>query len=126
MASPNEKTLYQRMGGYDVVAGVIDDLLSSLRADPRFQRFGMGRSVDSHNRARQLLVDQMAALAGGPVVYIGRDMKSSHAGLAITMDEWEINLAYTRAALDKFKIPAQEQAEFIVLFERYKSEIVEK
>ena len=126
MALINEKTLYERLGGYDVIAGVIDDLLSNLRQDPQFQRFGAGRSVDSHNRARQLLVDQMAALAGGPVVYIGRDMKSSHAGLGITKDEWEINLKYTRAALDKFKIPAQEQAEFIALFEKYKSEIVEK
>jgi hemoglobin len=126
MASTIEKTLYQRMGGYDVIAGIIDDLLSRLKEDPQFERFGVGRSVDSHNRARQLLVDQMAALAGGPCIYVGRDMKTSHAGLAITKDEWEINLKYTRAALDKFKIPTKEQAEFIALFERYKADIVEK
>jgi hemoglobin len=120
------KSLYERLGGYDVIAGIIDDLLSRLMADPQFQRFGMGRSADSHNRARQLLVDQMAALAGGPVIYIGRDMKTSHAGLGITKKEWDINLKYTTAALDKFKIPAKEQAEFIALFERYKADIVEK
>ncbi len=29
-------------------------------------RFGMGRSIDSNRRARQFLVDQICALAGGP------------------------------------------------------------
>jgi hemoglobin len=121
-----EKTLYQRLGGYDVIAGVIDDLFSRLRGDPQFQRFGTGRSFDSHNRARQLLVDQMCALSGGPCVYIGRDMKTSHAGLSITEGEWDANMRHTTAALEKFRVPQREQQEFLELFSRYKNEIVEK
>jgi hemoglobin len=119
------KTLYHRLGGYDVIAGIIDDLLSRMRADPRLARFGMGRSVNSIQKARQLFVDQICALAGGPCVYIGRDMKTSHAGLGITKAEWDINLQYTAAALEKFNVPKQEQAEFLELFTRYKDEIVE-
>jgi hemoglobin len=118
------QTLYERLGGYDVVASIIDDLLTRMRNDPKMQRFGAGRSTDSLGRARQLLVDQMCALAGGPCVYIGRDMKTSHAGLQITESEWDVNIQYTLEALDKHKIPAKEKAEFIALFERYKADIV--
>ena len=64
MTKVDSPSLYQRIGGYDVIAGVIDDLFLSLRADPSFSRFASGRSFDSHSRARQLLVDQMYALTG--------------------------------------------------------------
>jgi hemoglobin len=118
------QTLYQRLGGYDVIASIIDDLLSRMRNDPKMQRFGAGRGTDSLARARQLLVDQICALTGGPCVYIGRDMKTSHAGLHITESEWDTNLQYTLQALDKHRIPAKEKAEFIALFERYRADIV--
>jgi hemoglobin len=120
-----ELSLYHRLGGYDVIAAVIDDLFALLRSDARFTRFGAGRSLDSHQRARQLLVDQMCQLAGGPCFYIGRDMKTSHAGLGITEQEWEANMACTRQALNKHGIGAREQAEFLALFERYRGDIVE-
>jgi hemoglobin len=120
-----EQSLYQRLGGYDTIADVIDEMFSRLRNDPQFQRFGVGRSVDSHHRSRQLLVDQICALAGGPCLYLGRDMKTSHAGLAITTSEWNANMCHTIDALEKFQIPQREQQEFLELFTRYKNEIVE-
>jgi hypothetical protein len=68
---------YQRIGGYDVIAAVIDDLFAILHDDPGFVRFFGGRSADSVIRSRQLLVDQMCALSGGPCHHIGREMKES-------------------------------------------------
>ena len=47
-----EKSLYQRIEGYDVIAAVVDDLFVQLRADPNFARFAPGRGRDSHMRAR--------------------------------------------------------------------------
>ncbi|MCC6389936.1 MAG: group 1 truncated hemoglobin [Bryobacterales bacterium] len=117
-------SLYLRLGGYDVIAAVIDDLFARLREDPQFARFSV-RSLDSHHRARQLLVDQVCALAGGPCIYIGRDMRTSHAGLGITEDEWDANLRHTAAALQKHGIAEPEKREFLALFTQYKGEIVE-
>ena len=126
MEGKQDKTLYQRLGGYDVIAGIIDDLYARMRADPKLQRFSAGRSVDSKNRARQLFVDQICALSGGPCIYIGRDMKTSHAGLGITESEWKIVMQYTAAALDKFKIQGKEKEEFLGIFERYREDIIEE
>ena len=108
-----------------MIAAVIDDMFAALRADPAFARFGAGRSIDSHNRARQLLVDQMCQLSGGPCVYIGRDMKTSHNGLGITAAEWAANMKIAEAALLAHGIPDAERAEFLGLFQRYRDEIVE-
>ncbi|BCI80099.1 group 1 truncated hemoglobin [Mycobacterium sp. SMC-18] len=118
-------SLYRRLGGYDVIAAIIDDMFALLRADPAFARFGSGRSTDSHMRARQLLVDQMGELTGGPCYYIGRDMLTSHAGLAISAAEWEANMKHADAALLKNGVPDAERAEFLALFERYRDDIVE-
>jgi hemoglobin len=123
--SSGEQTLYRRLGGYDVVAAVIDDMFAALRADPAFARFGAGRSIDSHNRARQLLVDQMCELSGGPCVYIGRDMTTSHRGLGISAAEWTANMKHVETALLTHHIAEAERAEFLELFERYRDEIVE-
>ncbi|HEX7363418.1 MAG TPA: group 1 truncated hemoglobin [Bryobacteraceae bacterium] len=118
-------SLYRRLGGYDAIASIVDDMFSLLQADPRFARFAMGRSMDSHKRARQLIVDQLCALSGGPCFYIGRDMKTSHTGLKITDLEWNANLELTRQALEKNGISRQDQAEFLSMFERFKTDIVE-
>jgi hemoglobin len=113
------------MGGYDVIAAVIDDLFAILHDDPGFARFFGGRSEDSVIRSRQLLVDQMCALSGGPCQYIGRDMKTSHSGLGITGLEWETNMNASDAALARNGVGEAERADFLALFERYRDDIVE-
>jgi hemoglobin len=51
-------SLYTRLGGYDAIAAVVDDLLARLRSDELLARFWTSpRSVDTHNRERQLALD---------------------------------------------------------------------
>jgi len=65
-------SLYTRLGGYDAIAAVIDDLLPRLHSDPLLARFWTSpRSADTYNRERQLAVDFVAAAAGGPTFYLG-------------------------------------------------------
>ena len=108
-----------------MIAAVIDDLFAILHEDPNFARFFGGRSQDSVIRSRQLLVDQMCALSGGPCQYIGRDMQTSHSGLGITEAEWAANIKASDAALAKNGVGEAERAELLALFERYRDDIVE-
>lgn len=121
----SETSLYRRIGGYDVIAAVIDDLFALMKADSRFARFGAGRSFDSRRRVQQLTVDLICSASGGPCYYIGRDMRTSHAGLQITRSEWEASIELTRIALSHHSVALREQAEFIALFEQYKDDIVD-
>ena len=119
------KTLYQRMGGYDVMAGIVDDFLVQLRDDPAFNRFGGGRSEASLKRTRQIIVDQFCAITGGPCVYIGRDMKSAHQGLKITRAEWDSSIKKLELSLDKFKVNGKDKEEFVAMIQKVRDEIVE-
>ncbi len=125
LAQERGAPLYQRLGGYDVIAAVTDDFLGRMRADPRFSRFAGGRSLDSRTRARQLTVDLLCQLAGGPCTYIGRPMQSAHAGLAITATDWDALMQHVAASVDQRKVPAKEREEFLALFAKLKMDIVE-
>ena len=124
-AVPKEKTLYFRIGGYDVIAEVVDDFIGQLGKDEAFKRFGGGRSMNSLHRTRQLVVDQICWLADGPCVYIGREMKPAHEGLAITQEEWDSTMKKWKISLDKFKVAEPEQKEFLALIEKLQKDIVE-
>jgi hemoglobin len=120
------KTLYQRLGGYDAIAAVVDDFVVRLVTDKQFERFFVGHSTDSKKRIRQHILDQLCAAAGGPCVYTGRTMKDSHVGLGITEAEWEAAGKHLVASLDKFKVPEQEKKDLLAFVGTQKNDIVEK
>lgn len=124
--APKKKTLYQRMGGYDIIANVVDGFIGHLKTDPAFKRFGGGRSISSLIATRQLIVDQLCNLTGGPCMYIGRPMKMAHAGLEITQQEWETSMKFWKASLEKSKVGEPEQKEFLAIIENLRKDIVEK
>jgi hemoglobin len=120
------ETLYKRVGGYDALAAVTDEFLARLVADPQFAKFFVGHGADSIKRIRQLVVDQLCAATGGPCVYIGRDMKTTHAGLNITEKDWDASVKHLVGTLDKFKVPAKEKDDVLAAVSTLKKDIVEK
>jgi hemoglobin len=124
--STSAKTLYARLGGYDAIAGIVDEFLRTFSADPRVARFLTAMSTDLRRRNRQLTVDYLCAHAGGPTYYTGPNMKTAHAGLGISSGDWKTTMAHIERALKKFKVPAKESKEFMALFERTRKQIVER
>lgn len=127
-AAAQEKapSLYKRLGGYDAIAAVVDDFIPRLATDPKLGRFFVGVSTDSQKRIRQLVVEQLCEAAGGPCFYIGRTMKTSHAGLGITEEDWESAVKHLVASLDKFKVPEREKNELLTIASSLKPDIVTK
>jgi len=123
-----EKSLYERVGGYDALAKVVDEFIVRLVGDQRFNKFFVGHSADSQKRIRQHILDQFCAATGGPCIYTGRDMKTTHQGLAITITEadWEAAAKHLVGSLDKFKVPQKEKDEIMAFVTSLKKDIVEK
>ncbi|HZS07763.1 MAG TPA: group 1 truncated hemoglobin [Blastocatellia bacterium] len=121
-----QKTLYQRLGGYDALAAVTDEFIGRLATDKSLERLFMGVSDNSKRRIRQLVLDQLCEVTGGPCYYIGRDMKTSHKGLKITEKDWDTSVRHLTATLDKFKVPAREKKEVLTAIASLKSDIVEQ
>ena len=123
-AGAQEKSLYQRIGGYDAIAAVVDDFIPRLAGDPELGKFFAGHSTSSLKRIRQLVVEQVCQAAGGPCVYTGQSMKASHEGLGITEAQWAKSVNHFIATLDKFKVPHKEKDELVVLVGSLKNDIV--
>ena len=119
------KTLYARLGGYDGIAAVADDLLPRLVSDPQLERFWKHRGEDSVRREKQLLVDFLCASAGGPLYYVGRDMKTSHRGLGISERDWHVFIGHLNATLDQLRVATNEKADVLAFIEGTKKDIVE-
>ena len=123
---PDSASLYTRLGGYDAIAAVVDDLLPRLRSDELLSRFWTSpRSVNTHNRERQLAVDFIAAAAGGPTIYLGRDMKMSHKGMGITKADYTAFMRCLGATMDKFEVREPERSEVVAFATSLEPEIVE-
>jgi hemoglobin len=119
------KTLYERLGGYDAIAAVANDLLPRLQADPQLGRFWAHRGADGIAREKQLLIDFLCSCAGGPVYYRGRDMTLTHRGMRISESDWAVFLGHAGATLAKFDVPQAEQRDVVAFVLSLKAEIVE-
>ena len=120
----DQETLYQRIGGYDVVAAIIDDMGPRALNDPALSMFFTDIDEESGKRGRQLAVNLVCELAGGPCFYTGRDMKTIHDGLAITDEQWHLNLGHLGDTLDALNIAGDEKSDVIAIFAGLKEDIV--
>ena len=121
----NQKSLYERLGGYDSITGFANDLLPRLQADPQLGRFWQNRGDDGIAREKQLLIDYLCACAGGPMYYTGRDMKTSHKGMKISETDWAIFLQHAGATMEALHVPKHECDEIVAFVSSLKPDIVE-
>ncbi len=121
----NEKSLYERLGGYDGITTIANDLLPRLQKDPQLGRFWQNRGDDGIAREKQLLIDYLCSSAGGPLYYTGRDMKTSHKGMNISESDWSIFLRHAGATMDALRVPKQECDDVVAFVLSLKADIVE-
>jgi hemoglobin len=120
----SEKTLYDRLGGYDGITGFVNDLLPRLESDPQLGRFWQNRGADGIAREKQLLIDYLCSNAGGAVYYTGRDMKLSHTGMGISESDWTIFLAHAADTMQELNVPKQECDEVVAFVLSLKDDLV--
>jgi len=120
-----QQSLYRRLGGYDVIAAFVHNLMPRLRDDPTLWVYWKGVSDDSARRGDQLIIDFLCAAFEGPVHYAGRDMRTSHKGMGITEAEWSIFMPHIAAALDAVGVAPREKAEFLTIADGLKWDIIE-
>jgi len=106
---------------------VVDDFIDRIMDDPRLN--ANPKVDEAHHKVsragfKYLVTEMVCWATGGPQRYTGRNMRDSHAHLAITEDEWQVFLGDFRTTLDKFSVPTKEQAELVAIVESTKQDIV--
>jgi len=120
-----EKTLYERLGGYDGISGFVNNLLPRLKGDDQLGRFWENRGDDGIEREKQLLIDYLSSNAGGPIYYTGRDMKLSHKGMNISQSDWDVFFNHAGATMQALNIPQQECNDVVAFVSSLRGDIVE-
>jgi hemoglobin len=121
-----QKSLYERLGGYDGISAFTNDLLPRLQADPQLGRFWQNRGKDGIEREHQLLIDYLCFQSGGPVYYRGRDMDLTHKGMNISDSDWSKFLEHAAETFKELNISEQEINDVVALVLSLEDDIVEK
>jgi hemoglobin len=117
-----ERSLYERLGGMESIAAVVENFRDRVAKDDRInKKFARTDLV----RLRRMLIDQVCEVAGGPCKYTGRSMKDAHAGMRVTSGEFDALVEDLVATLDHFKVGKTEQGEILSVLGPLKTDIVE-
>jgi hemoglobin len=124
---PAQPTLYERLGGIYSIAVVVDDFVDRVMADARLN--ANPAVDDAHHKVppagfKYLVTEMVGWATGGPQKYTGRSMRDSHQHLNITPAEWDAFMDDFQQTLDKFQVPAAEQAELKAIVNSTYGEIV--
>ena len=119
------KSLYERLGGYDAINAVAENLIPRLVEDDQLGRFWAHRGEDGLQREKQLLVDFLCHAAGGPMYYTGRNMALTHRGMRISASDWDRFIGHVGDTLDAFDLADPERSDVVSFIQSTREEIVE-
>lgn len=121
----SQKSLYERLGGYDAITAVVNDFADRLVADPKLTRSFGGFSADRLRQFKMFNIQLVCQATGGPCTYHGRDMSTTHKGSKVTAEEFDIVAGHLVASLDKFGVKAPEKSELLTIIGSLRPQIVE-
>ena len=113
--------LYQSFGEKPGLVVLMDDFMARLLADPRT---GPHFKPADQQRVKEQLVEQLCALSGGPCVYKGADMKSSHANLDIKKSDFHALVEVLQQSMDAKGIAFREQNKMLALLAPMNRDII--
>lgn len=113
--------LYERLGGRESIAAVVEEFYDRVLADDRVNHFFEDADVSSL-RAHQTRF--LAAAAGGPVEYDGDDMEAAHAHLDVDDRDFDVIADHLDAALASFDVPETEREEVVAAVAEFRPVIV--
>ena len=113
-------TLYERLGGTEGITKIASDLTDIHLANPRIApRYAKSDVTKVKNGVATFFI----AGTGGPDVYQGEDMLSTHRGMNIDSDEFIAVLDDALEALEKNNVGQREKEEVLYILYGMKSDV---
>ncbi|MBD3146261.1 group I truncated hemoglobin [Microbispora bryophytorum] len=97
-------SIFDRIGGSDAVAAVVDEFYARIVADPMLRGYFADVDMAKLNAHQRSFV---AAALGGPREYRGKSMDEAHAGLGVTAEEFEQVVSHLVGALESCGIDTE-------------------
>jgi hemoglobin len=115
-------TLYERLGRFDGITRIVNDVMSAHLANPAVRtRFEATKDLD---HAKKMAVEFFCAGCGGPEAYTGRDLLVAHKGMNISEQEYMAVMDDILAALEKNDIDPATRGEVTAVLYSLKGQII--
>lgn len=116
------KTLYERLGGSEVITTLVDDIVDQHLNNPLVKtRY---ENVDDMVHTKRMVVEFFTVGSGGPGTYTGKDMLSAHTGMNVSEQEFLAVVDDSLAALDKNNIGEDEKKDVLAILYSLKGDII--
>jgi hemoglobin len=122
-----DESLYDRLGGLEAIALVVNDFMDDFMADPVIMANPAVRERKTAQVApyiRYQVTTLVCQLTGGPCTYTGMDMGAAHAGLNVSATEWDRMAELFGATLARHGVPERETQELFALVGPTRGDIV--
>ncbi|SHN19999.1 hemoglobin [Cyclobacterium lianum] len=121
-----QKTLYERLGGKEGIASLVDDIVEAHMHNPVIQVRFLPYKEDPENlkKIKGHLVDFFSEGSGGNVSYKGRDMETTHKGMNISEAEYMAATDDIMNTLDKHGIDEQSKKDVLAIAYSLKEQIM--
>ncbi|MDF1849950.1 MAG: group 1 truncated hemoglobin [Verrucomicrobiales bacterium] len=80
-----ETTLYERIGGAETIATLVDSFYAKVTADPELKHYFAKAPMDKLLRMQK---EFFSSATGGPITYSGRPLSQVHRGMDISKREF--------------------------------------
>ncbi len=115
-------TLYQRLGGADGIARLVDDVMAAHLDNPIVKtRF---ENIKDMARAKKMAREFFCAGSGGPEPYTGKDMLAAHKGMNISEQEYLAVTDDIVGAMNKHKLDEATRNDVIAILYSLKGNII--
>lgn len=94
-------TLYEKFGGEETIAKVVDYFYDLVLADPEVNRFFENTDMEKQRRHQTKFI---SFALGGPNQYSGGTMAKVHAGMNLQPAHFDAIVRHLRAALEHFGV----------------------
>lgn len=115
------ESLFERVGGDPAIRAVMEGFYARIMSDrelrPVFERV----NIERHSRRAAAFV---AAAAGGPHEWSGRDMATAHRHLRVTNEQFDRVAAHLNDTLEAMTVPTGLIGELLILVGSLRAQIV--
>ncbi len=115
-------TLYQRLGGEEGIARLVDDIIAAHLANPlvktRFEK------ITDMAHIKKLSREFLTTGSGGPQTYTGQGMLAVHKGMNISEQEFLVVVDDIFVALDKNRIDEDSKKDVLAILYSLKDQII--
>ena len=116
----NQQTLFERVGGKQAIAELVDKFYDRVVADPELKPFFKNVSMD---KIRRMQREFFSAALDGPIIYTGRPLGYVHHGRGITKHHFSLYVGHLIHTLKGCALKEQDVQDIISRISTYADEI---